>query len=426
MKKQDKKILIWDTNLATAHAERLREDGCQTHYFTFWAGSGFPCFTDFVPGKGLVDKSIYFFDDIDWADVIYFPDCGLGDLVDHLRDKDKKIVWGAGKGDELELQRWQAIQIMKKLGISYPPSELVIGVDKLEEYLKKTKKPVYVKFDIFRGSQETFGFPKYVPKYDAALELKLAGLKIDFGPFFDEMPFVVQEQVGEIEPGYDLIFNGQKFLEPCAYGFEIKGAGCQIEKFVPTIDDLPEPIKETAVKLIPYLKDVDYRGAISNEGRIGKDTDGKMAVIDYCSRWFYPGSAMYTIKDLIGNYSEIIEEVAKGEDVKIDVKYPYAFAITLETNEALKNWVDIRFKSEYKNRIRFRIACQKNDIYWAVPGFESVVTIVGVGDSPEEAIDDAFKVYEESGISAFALSKPVDKEVILEVLDGGKKYGIKF
>uniref|UniRef100_A0A7C3WV06 Uncharacterized protein n=1 Tax=Dictyoglomus turgidum TaxID=513050 RepID=A0A7C3WV06_9BACT len=420
------KFLIFDTNLASPHAERLKEDGNDVRYFTFWAGSGFPCFTDFVPGKGLVDKSIYFFDDLDWADIVYFPDCGLGDLVDHLRDKDKKIVWGAGKGDELELQRWRSIEIMDELGIARPPSELVIGVDKLEEYLKKIKEPVYVKFDIFRGSQETFGFPKYISKYDKVLELKLSGLRIDFGPFYDEIPFVVQKAVGEIEPGFDLIFNSQKFLEPCAYGFEIKGAGCQIEKFVPTINDLPEPIKETAVKLIPYLKEVNYRGAISNEGRIGKDTNGKLAVIDWCSRWFYPGSAFYTIKDLIGNYSEIIEKVAKGEDVKIDVKYPYTFAMTLETNEALKNWVDISFDKEYRDRIRFRIACKKDDIYWAVPGFESVATIVGVGDTPEEAVEDAFNVYEKSNISAYALSKPIDKEAIFKILEKAKEYKINF
>jgi hypothetical protein len=33
------KILIWDTNLATAHAERLKEDGHEVKYFTFWAGT---------------------------------------------------------------------------------------------------------------------------------------------------------------------------------------------------------------------------------------------------------------------------------------------------------------------------------------------------------------------------------------------------
>jgi len=144
------------------------------------------------------------------------------------------------------------------------------------------------------------------------------------------------------------------------------------------------------------------------------------------SRWFYPGSAMYTIKDLIGNYSEIIEKVAKGEDVKIDVKYPYVFAMTLETNDALKNWVDISFDSKWRNRIRFRIACQKDNIYWAVPGFESVVTVVGLGDSPQEAIEDALKIYEKSGVSAFALSKPVDKEVILKELEKAKDFGIDF
>ena len=772
------KILIWDTNLATAHAERLKEDGHEVKYFTFWAGTGFPDFMDYVPGKGMVDKSIYFFDDLGWADIVYFPDCGMGDLVDHLREKDKKIVWGAGRGEELELQRWRAVEIMDELKISHPPSEFIIGVDKLEEYLKKSKEPVFVKFDIFRGNQETFGFPKYIPRYDKVLELKLSGLKIDFGPFYNEIPFVVQKKVGEIEPGYDLIFNGEKFLEPCAYGFEIKGAGCQIERFVSTIDDLPKPIKETAVKIIPYLKEVNWRGAISNEGRIGKDTDGKLAVIDWCcyddkteiltnngwklfkdlnkddtvatlnpetkeieyqkpsqffrywfdgemiridtksvdlcitpnhqqwiktrtgkekfvradelrndyrilrtgiwkgketewfilpeyrkewisgrkmnvkrsyfkpgikikmddwlrflgiylaegncgsgsvsisqttkrkevkeileklpftfsdeagkmfrissiqlenylkqfgkcnekfvpdyvkelsprqinifldayclgdgnirkkgqrefattskrladdiqelifkignvanikiertegsvmeifgrkyvrrfdkyiiterverteflidlahwkerevspyrkeyyrgyvydvevpkyhilyvrrngkpcwsgnSRWFYPGSAMYTIKDLIGNYSETIEKVAKGEDVKIDVKYPYVFAMTLETNDALKNWVDISFDSKWRNRIRFRIACQKDNIYWAVPGFESVVTVVGLGDSPQEAIEDALKIYEKSGVSAFALSKPVDKEVILKELEKAKDFGIDF
>ena len=420
------KILIWDTNLATAHAERLKEDGNEVKYFTFWATSGFPDFIEFVPGNGLVDKTIYFFDYVDWADLIYFPDCGMGDLVDFLRKNTDKPVWGAGSGEVLELNRWKAIEILKELGILTPESELIVGVDNLEKFLRKTKEPVFIKFNIFRGSQETFNFPRYVERFDKVLELKLSKLRLDFGPFYNDVNFIVQRATGEVEPGFDLIFNGDKFLEPCAYGFEIKGQGCQIEKFVPTIDDLPESIKETAVKLIPFLKKVGYRGAISNEGRVGKDTNGRMAVIDICARWFYPGSAMYTIKDLIGNYTEIIEKVAKGEDVKIDVKYPYAFSMTLSSVEALNNWLDIDFDKKYRDRIRLRIACQKDGVYYAVPGFESVVTIVGVGDTWEEAYEDAVRIYEKSKLQAYGLSKPIKKEIVEEIINKAKDYGIDF
>jgi len=99
--KKQTNCLIWDNGLGVEHASRLRQDGWNIRYFTFWSETGFPKFKSFVPGKGIVDKSVFFFDDIDWADVIMFPDNGIGDLADFLKRIIKKPVWGAGAGEEL-------------------------------------------------------------------------------------------------------------------------------------------------------------------------------------------------------------------------------------------------------------------------------------------------------------------------------------
>jgi len=414
------RYLIWDTNLGVEHAARIKKDGHQVKYFTFWAYEGFPHFRSYVPGKGIVDKSAYFFEDLDWADIVMFPDIGVGDLVDYLRRNSGKPVWGAGRGEVLETQRGLACEIMDKYGIPYPETEIVEGVDALEEFLKQNEN-VFVKFDIFRGDQETFG----IDKSNEAVKLKIANLRNDFGPFADEIPFIVQKTLEGPEPGCDLIFNGKKYLEPCQYGYEAKGTGCYIGKIVPRFEDIPEVLREHMEKIIPFLRESDYRGAISSEGIVDR-RDGVFKVIDWCCRFPYPLSAIYT--ENFENYSEIVEKVAKGEDVVIKIKYPYVGLVAFESEFANEHWLDINFDPDFRDRIKMRIGVYKNGVYYAVPGFSSVVTIVGLGNSVDEVIQNIKDVFEASGLSAFMLSKESigGLEFCKKLIEEGKKVGIDF
>jgi hypothetical protein len=426
MKKQNEEMpssvrcLVYDTGLGVEHALRLQNDGWDVTYFTEWAHKGFPVFEDYAPALGMVKKTKYFFEELPDCDIVFFPDCGKGDLVAEIKRKYGKPVWGGGPAEILELDRIKALEIMDQYGIAYPETQVVRGVSKLREILQRTNEKVFVKFNIWRGKQETFS----VEKYSKAVELKLARLELAFGPFADDIDFLVQKEAKGVEPGFDLIFNGNEFLEPCQYGYEVKGTGVYLGRLVPTINSLPAPIREVAERIKPFLQENDYRGAISTEGIVGKDRE--MKLIDWTCRMPYPLSAIYTVN--FRNYSEIVWKVANKQPVDLDIRAPYVGIVTFESEFALNDWLDIYFDSKYRDRIRLRIGCKKEDIYYAVPGFVSVVSIIGLGGSVDEVCQDIERIFDESGLDAFQITKESlgGLDFAKKVIEEGKKYGIDF
>jgi len=407
------KILIWDTGLAVEHSNRLKRDGNDVKHFTFWSSEGFPKYKSYVVGKGIVEKVLYFFEELKDADIVMFPDIGVGDLVDYLR-KQGKTVFGAGMGEILETRRYISKKIMGEYGILYPETTVAVGVSDLRKKLQGMEN-VFVKFDIFRGSAETF----FVKNYDM-VRLRLDNLELDFGPFAEDITFLIEKKMEGPEAGFDLFFNGKDFLKPYMYGYEVKGTGSYISVWK---EEMPEPLKDVAEKIKPFLQEVDYRGAISTEGIV---VDGKMYLIDWCCRFFYPGSALYT--EVIENYSEVISAVARGENVRIQNKTKYSGAVALESEFAKENWLAMVWDEKYNNKIKVRTAVQRDGIYYAVPGFTSVLVVIGWGDSVEEVKQDIRNTVENANIVADMISKETGGLDIVEkvIEEGIEKEGIDF
>jgi phosphoribosylamine-glycine ligase len=405
-------ILVIDTGLSVEHALRLKNDGYNVKYCTIWQSEGFPHFKSYAPGLGLLEKD-ELFESIGWADVLVFPDAGFGYLIDYLR-KNGYVVWGAGGAEVLELQRDKAIKIQDKYKIPYPESYSLEGIDALENFLRE-KKDLFVKMNIFRGDCETF----YHEEYDNETELKLAELRTKFGPFADDIKFICQEKEEGIEGGYDFIFNGHDYLRPYLYGYELKGTGTYVGKFS---DEIPEPYKEVAEKIKPYLKETNYRGAISTEGIIGKER--KLKMIDWTCRFPLPLSAFYTLA--FENFGEVIVKTALGEDVRIKNVKPYVASLALCSSKAETDWLALNIPEELRPFVKTRIGAYK-DGYWAVPGFPSVLVVVNYGDTPEEALNNVYQISEKlSYVEDLDLSNFVGLNKAKEVIEEGKKYGIDF
>jgi len=148
------RFLVYDFGLSVEHAARLVKDGHSVVYFTPWA-RGFPKFEDYAPGLNFdgLEKTLYFFDEIEKADCIVFFDIGAGDLCHYLRKTINKPIYGAGIGEKLENHRALLKEVMKKVGLPTPNYEVIKGVPQLREYLKAHPNK-YVKLDIFRGDIE--------------------------------------------------------------------------------------------------------------------------------------------------------------------------------------------------------------------------------------------------------------------------------
>ena len=196
---KSKCIFVVDYGLFASWALKLTEYFGRVLYFCPWK-AGFPKSQQFSIGTGLegVERVTNFWDHIEEADIFFFPDVYDGDLQEHLRDLGYP-VWGSGKGEELELLRWQTKMFLKKdLHLPVQPVERIIGITDLREFLLENENK-YVKISLLRGDFETFHHTTY-----NLSEPILDDIESKLGPYKFQKEFIVEDAIDEaIEVGYD-------------------------------------------------------------------------------------------------------------------------------------------------------------------------------------------------------------------------------
>ena len=412
MNLSSKKVLIWDANgLGIEHAIRMAKDVGKVWYFTPWQ-TGFPLFESYAHGYGLkdIEKVLHFFDYIDKADLIYFVDTGQGDCAHFLREKGYR-VFGAGLGERMESERFKARQIQKKIGLPAQETVEVQGVTALRKYLMKHDNR-FVKFDIFRGSLESF----YSKDFKGS-ELLLDEIEMGFGPLKEEYKFIVEEAIDNaVEVGADGFFNGKKFLDTSLWGIE---AGIA---YAGTYNPMPAVLKNTAEKLTPVLTKLKYRGAFSTEERT---KNGKESfLVEITSRYPYSLSLVYT--ESIKNYSEVIWKVAGGEDVDIIPRFKYAVCAPVESPHAEKYWLRLMFPEKLRHKIKLLQFCKNDGYYYCVKGNRNGALLISLGNDLDKCITDIEDTSRE--INAHELSKDTIRPLrdIRKQIDDLAKLGIKF
>jgi len=386
---KDKKVLVWDANgLGVEHAIRLSLDFGKIWYYCPWQ-TGFPVIESYALGYGMegIEKILYFENYIDQADLIYFIDTGKGDLAHFLRGKGYR-VFGGGAGERLENERFKARKLQKALGLPTQKTVEVKGTSKLKKYLKDHKDQ-YVKFDIFRGTLESF----YSKDYDS-VETLLDEIEAGFGPLKEEYSFMVEESVPDaVEVGSDTFFNGTKFIEPCLWGIESGVA------YIGTYENHPSVYKKTLNKLAPVLAKANYHGAFSTEERtVRKD---RSYLVDITARYPYALSLIYT--ESIKNYSEVVWKVAGGEDVELIPRAKYCALLPLESPHASDHWLRLCFDSKLRHKIKLQRCCKVDDYYYCVKGMPNGVLIISLGNTINKCINDIERTVNE--VSAHELKK---------------------
>jgi hypothetical protein len=388
------KILIYDFGLFFEHARCLASQGHLVRYFTPFFGA-YPKFEQYAPGLGFedegVEKVMTFFDNKDWADLICFFDVGTGDIADDLRSQGKIVFGSSLKGDRLENNREFTRKIQEKIGLPVQNSEVVKGIPKLREYLKKNPDK-YVKLDIFRGDMDSFEAKSY-----QQVEGYLDQLEVALGPFNEIYNFLVEDKVEGEEPGFDMFFYGKNWLKPMLWGIEQSK-----ESYVGIYTNkLPKPLELVADKIGKVLEKLNYRGAMSIEARVTKD--GTPYLIDICSRYPAPLSALYTLS--IKNYSEVIYSVAQGKDVVIKTMGKYVAAMPMYSAQAETNYIPLEFPEKYAKYIKFRTPAKVKSHIYGVKGSKVVYVLVACGDDWKKLVYfleklsgkvEAFKLSDES------------------------------
>ena len=214
----DKCVLLYDYGLFSSWALKLKEFfGRVLIYVPF--KSGFPKSQQYAIGTGLegVERIIDFWDYVPETDLFVFPDIYDGDLQEHLRSMGYP-VWGAGKGEELEIYRWQTKMLLKKdIGLPVQPVERIIGVEELREFLQEHEDK-YVKISMLRGDFETFHHISY-----NLSEPLLDEIENKLGPYKLFKEFIVEDSINDaVEIGYDGWTIDGRFPRTAMQGYEIK------------------------------------------------------------------------------------------------------------------------------------------------------------------------------------------------------------
>jgi hypothetical protein len=418
-KYQNKVALCYDYGLFLSIAHKLAEDFGKVYYFTPWKNF-FATSKDMSIGDGYPDivKCYNFWDVVDEVDLFVFPDILDGDLQERLRSMGKS-VWGSGRGEDIEVKRWEFLQLLKSLGLNTPPSILIEGIENLATHLQIVTNK-FVKFDgESRGDNETF----FHKDWNTTRPL-IDKLRYDLGPITD-CSYIVQDPIeGELEYGFDTWMVNGEFPETIMYGFEIKDLGyvCKVLPF----KDMPKEILEVFDKMRIVFQKYKYTGCFSAELRV--DKQGKFYFMDPCCR--NPNPATYCMMNMIENFSEIIYEGARGNGtIRPLWKAKYGAEITINSEFIKKNFGNLTYDASLKPFInRMNSFMDKKGCEWSIPNgvIDSYGSVVSISSDPKQMMDTLLKRIE--GISGHHVeinTKNID--LALEKLMEGEQFKqIKF
>jgi phosphoribosylamine-glycine ligase len=413
---KDKTALIYDYGLFTELARTLSKKFKKVYYFVPWQ-SAFPKSNQRVVGTGIdgVERIQDFFDYVDKADIIVFPDVHNGDLQVFL-EKMGKNVWGSRKGEEMELFRDSMKEHMKKLGLYTTPYKVVKGMDALRDYLKKHDK-VYVKQNITRGDKETFRSSSY-----KVIETVLDEMEHNLGALKYTKEFVVEDALDDaVEIGCDMYTVNGKYPQETLVGIEVKGMGL-CGRIIP-YDKISTKLTDFNTKIAPTLKNYGYRGFLSTEVRISKDKPPYM--VDLCCRCPSPPNELYQL--MYKNLPEIIWYGAQGYIIDPEYKHEYGIQANIHASWVEKNWEPIFFPEKYRENIKLKNLCIINGKHYCVPqdaGSSGIGAIVAEGDTLDECVEQIKKI--ANTIEAHGIEVEMDSiDTALEEFDKLEKLGVK-
>ena len=404
-RKVNKKVLVVDTGIFLPIAIRFGIDGWDTHYYVDIT-EPYPLFTNYIIGDGFKnitkEKSLNIKD----YDLIIFPDVGQGTLVEQLR-KEGNNVFGAGELEKLELNRKYAKEVMDEIGVKHPESFFVKGKSGLLNFFKQNKGEYYIKINEFRGSVETFRVTNA-----EEIELMLNDLGVKFGPYVNEIDFIIEKKEEGDELGTDIFYDGEKFLKPV--GFNVEQKGNNLYKIVE--DSIWE---NTLEKFSPVLKKGNYRGIFCLESLYdGKD----LYVLDITTRFCSPAFTLYS--RYMKNFSEVVDSVARGKGISPEFDSKYYCEVRILSTESEDKWLVIDTQN-----IPFEVrkAVLYKDKIYVVPGERIVGTVFGEGDSYNKALDQAKQNTEKLDVLGKEFDSGIFDKFEKEYLKPLKeKYGIEF
>lgn len=422
---KEKTVCIVDNGLFVSFARTLAKGFGRTLYHKPFQ-SAFVRTNDLSPGRG--------FSELEWCeqplallgsspeeddiDLWIFLDLYQGGLQEFLRSSGRK-VWGSGMGEEMELKRWEFKQHLKnKLKLPVQEMEHIFGMDKLREFLKKSKGVKYIKTSFTRGDFETFKHESY-----ELTEPRLDELAHTLGAKKDNYEFIVEDEICDaVEVGYDGFVIDGKFPTLAMMAYEVKD--CGMVGTVKPYESLADPVKLINGSLISDFASYGFKGFFCSEIRYTKKKEPFF--IDPCCRLGTPSNEL--LQALFDNWPQVVWDGAHGICTTPKMKAKFGALAMINSEWAVNDWLCVHFPKEIEEFVKLRFHTKVGDKNYVVPntiGIPDVGCVLGTGDTLAEAI----RVCKQRGelVKGFQVSvnyQALDKG--LEVVKEGEKFGIKF
>lgn len=378
----------------------------------------------YIIGSGIVGVERitniwdYYYD----IDFFFFADLHQGPFQEWLRGNGK-LVFGAGKGEDMELYRDKMKVLQKEIGLPVNEHDVIVGFDNLKIFLEP-KEDLWVKTNLFRGDGETW---HWINK--KLSDEKLIELADSLGANRNNVVFVVEKALKDcVEAAYDGFAIAGLYTRICPVGLEIKDEA-YIMKLV-EYDKMPKPLKDVTDKLGPIFREYNYRGDYGNEVKILKDGTGYL--IDQTCRCPSPPGSIKL--EIIENYSEVVYKIAMGVVPEIKFKYKYGCQVSIKSDWAKAKPQPIYFPEKYKDFVKIKnLYIDENGVYKYIPkkdletdyaSAEGIGAVVGLGNTLEEAIAMCKKISKEvEGYGIYIESHTLD--AAQKELDKLTRFGIK-
>lgn len=370
--------LFYDNGLFIPLARKLGKSFKKVYYCSPWM-KGFSIINDAIIGDGFdeIERIDDPWDVINKIDLAVFPDiqnAGMQLQIESLGIP----VWGARRGDDLEIKREFFHKTLGKLGLDVANYVVCVGMTELRQHLKD-KENKFIKISKFRGSLETYHWRSW-EEDEGVLDL----WAVDFGPAKEVIRFLVFDAIEtDLEIGGDTFCIDGQWPEFMLHGLEFKDKG-----YLGTVtkrQDMPSQIKDVLDAFSPVLKDYRYRSFWSMELRI---QGNKAYFIDPTARGGLP--SINSQMELWENLPDIIWQGANGILVDPFQMANFSIECVLTQKSEKQAWSTVIVPPQLEQWMKLGSCCKINDTICFPPDpfhGNEIGWLVATGDTIDETIN---------------------------------------
>jgi phosphoribosylamine--glycine ligase len=295
-------------------------------------------------GKGLVEHT----DEPSWGETVVADCTGMGVLCDKLREHGAHVVYGSALADRLESDRTFSSEVMREAGIQIPEDQSFDDWDAAVEFIKQAEGKL-----VFKPEGRLSGVvPSYCPSDNEELLEAIDHFKALCGPSKPE--FTLQQFIEGTCISTECFFDGQKFIRPFNHTIERKhfmngdigpSGGCT-GNVVWFADDSDPIVKETVLKLEPFLREHDYRGSIDVNAVVNEEG---VWGLEFTPRMGWDSLPTFLCSLYEGDFGSLLYSMARGEAPELmDVREGFGAGIRV----SLPPWPTEKFAAEEDVPIR--------------------------------------------------------------------------